>query len=53
LPAKAEKEVVTEGGRLGSLHYLAKRRDIEQNCPVPCLGKSADAAMRPDDQFVT
>jgi ParB family chromosome partitioning protein len=56
---------VAGGQRLASLHYLAKRGDIEENCPVPCLEKFADAdlteislaenihtAMHPADQFL-
>ncbi|PCJ37356.1 MAG: hypothetical protein COA75_03630 [Cellvibrionales bacterium] len=63
--AKGKKEVVAGGRRLASLHYLANKGEIEQDCPVPCLEKSSDAdlteislaenihaAMHPADQFV-
>ena len=63
--AKGKKEVVAGGRRLASLHYLASKGEIEQDCPVPCLEKSEDAdlteislaenihaAMHPADQFV-
>lgn len=62
---KGKKEVVAGGRRLASLHYLASKGEIEQDCPVPCLEKSEDAdlteislaenihaAMHPADQFV-
>jgi len=39
--AKGKKEVVAGGRRLASLHYLASKGEIEQDCPVPCLEKSA------------
>lgn len=63
--AKGKKEVVAGGRRLASLHYLASKGEIDQDCPVPCLEKSEDAdlteislaenihaAMHPADQFV-